>query len=136
MASFMLSHFSYFLFSHLAMLAEVTRVQETTATMEATHVAAMLTAETSTREPIVVRDSATLYERDVENQAALAEREALDKVSRVEVENATLLASAHEDAEGLARKFALFEDNLAAEHRAREVSERERREQFEELTLL
>jgi hypothetical protein len=136
MASFMLSHFSYVLFLHLAMLAEVTRVRETTATTEAAHVAAMLPAETSTRERIVVQDSAALCVKDAENQAALAEREALDRVSRVEVENTMLLASAHEDAEGLARKFALLEDKLAAEHRAREVSERERREQFEELTLL
>jgi hypothetical protein len=47
-----------------------------------------------------------------------------------------VLASAHEDAEGLARKIALLEDELAVEHRAWEVSEREHREQFDELTLL
>jgi hypothetical protein len=52
------------------------------------------------------------------------------------MENATLLASTSEDSEGLARKIALLEDELAVELRAQEVSEREHREQFQELTLL
>jgi hypothetical protein len=52
------------------------------------------------------------------------------------VANATALASTREDVEGLARKITLLEDELAAELQAREVSERERREQFKELTLL
>jgi hypothetical protein len=46
------------------------------------------------------------------------EREALERVSRVEVENAMMLASAHEDAEGLARKVALHKDELTVVHRA------------------
>jgi hypothetical protein len=46
-----------------------------------------------------------------------------------------VLASARDDAEGFARKVALFEDELAAEHRVREVSERGCQEQFEKLTL-
>jgi hypothetical protein len=54
----------------------------------------------------------------------------------VKVENAAALASAHEDVEGFIQKIALLEGELAAEHRAREVSERECREQFEEFTLL
>jgi septin family protein len=75
----------------------------------------------------------------------------------VEAENAATLASAREDAEGLARKIALLEGELAEERWARElaevsshgfsdtvtdaecwreVSERERRVQFKELTLL
>jgi hypothetical protein len=61
----------------------------------------------------------------VEDWTALAEREALETMSRVEVENAMMLASAHEDAEGLVRKIVLLEGELAAEHQAREVSERE-----------
>jgi hypothetical protein len=40
-------------------------------------------------------------------------------VPRVEVENATVLASAHENTEGLARKVALLEDELAAKRWAR-----------------
>jgi hypothetical protein len=61
----------------------------------------------------------------VEDWTALAEREALETMSRVEVENAMMLASAHEDAEGLVRKIVLLEGELVAEHQARDVSERE-----------
>jgi hypothetical protein len=48
-----------------------------------------------------VQDSATLRVKDAKDQAALAEREALERVSSVEAENATPLASTREDAEGL-----------------------------------
>jgi hypothetical protein len=82
------------------------------------------------------RDSTTLHVNDVEYQATLAEREALERVSRSRVENAMALASTREDTEGLARKIALLEDDLAAEHWAQEASEREHRAHFEELTLL
>jgi hypothetical protein len=41
----------------------------------------------------------------------------------VETENATALASAHEDVEGLVRKVTLLEGELAEAHRAREVAE-------------
>jgi hypothetical protein len=54
----------------------------------------------------------------------------------VEVGNAMALASAHEDAKGLARKVVLLEDELTVEHWAREVFERENRAYFKELTLL
>jgi hypothetical protein len=75
----------------------------------------------------------------------------------MEVKNATALASACEDAEGLVRKITLLEGDLAQERQARkwaeenshglsdvaadakcrwEVSEREHREQFEEFNLL
>jgi hypothetical protein len=78
-------------------------------------------------------DRATLHVMDAEDRATLVERVALEKVSRVEAENAVVLASAHEDAEGFVRKIAQLEQ---FEVDAREVSERERREQFEELALL
>jgi hypothetical protein len=105
----------------------------------------------------VVWGSATLCIKYAEDRAALAEREARERESRVEVENVVSLASAHEDAEGLLRKIALLEGELAEERRAWELveenscglpdvaadaerrwelSEREHREQFEELTLL
>jgi hypothetical protein len=60
----------------------------------------------------------------------------LEWVLKVEAETATTLAYACEDVEGFARKIALLEDELAAERWARQVSKRERREQFEELNLL
>jgi hypothetical protein len=58
-----------------------------------------------------------------------------ERTSWVEAENATALASTHEDAEGFVRKIALLEDELAVGHQAREVSERERGSQFKELSL-
>jgi hypothetical protein len=119
-----------------AMLAEVTQAQEVAVALEVTRVAAMLAAETSTREAAVAWDNTVLRVNDAEDQATLAEREALKRVSRAEVENAATLASASEDAEGFACKIAFLEDELAMECQAREVSEREHREQFMELTLL
>jgi hypothetical protein len=70
----------------------------------------------------------------VEDRANLVERKALERVSRVEVENAASLASACEDAEGFVRNTTLHEGEV--ERRAQEVSEREHREQYGELTLL
>jgi hypothetical protein len=64
------------------------------------------------------------------------EREAQERVSRAGEENTMALASTHEDAKGFVQKIALLEGDLAAEHQAREVSEGQCREQFEELTLL
>jgi hypothetical protein len=85
------------------------------------------------------------------------ERKAQKRVSRVGAENTVVLASTREDAEGLVQKIALLEGELEEACRAREVpeensrglfdmaadaerrwkvSERERREHFEELTHL
>jgi hypothetical protein len=55
---------------------------------------------------------------------------------RVEAENATVLAFAHEDAKGFVQKIAILEGELVAERQAWEVSKREHRDEFEELTLL
>jgi hypothetical protein len=75
----------------------------------------VLAAKVSAQEAVAAWDSATLHVKDAEDQAGLAEKEALERVSRVEAENTMLLASACEDAEGLAPKVALLEDELAAE---------------------
>jgi hypothetical protein len=66
----------------------------------------------------------------VEDWATLVEREALERVSRVEVENATMLAFAHEDAEGLARKVTLPEDDHTVVRQAQQVSKREHQAHF------
>jgi hypothetical protein len=118
-----------------ALSAEVTRAREVTATAEAAHVVAVLAAEASAQEAVVERDNAALHVKDAEEWAALVEREALEGVSRVEVENTVALAFARDDAEGFVQKISLLEGELVVE-RVREASERERREQFEELTLL
>jgi hypothetical protein len=63
----------------------------------------------------VALDSAALHVKDVEDRAALAEREARERVSIMEVDNAMALASAHEDVEVLVRKIALLQGELAEE---------------------
>jgi hypothetical protein len=120
----------------LALLAMVTQVRESAAAVEVTRIAAMLAAKTSAREASAVWDTAALHVKDAVDRATLAEREALERMSRAKPENAMMLASAHEDAKGLVRKIALLEGELAAERQAGEVSEREHREKFEEHTLL
>jgi hypothetical protein len=87
------------------LLVEVTRAWEAAATAEATRVMVVLPAW----------DSATLLVKDVEDWATLEEREALERVPRVEVENAATLASAHEYAEGFVWKIALLEGELVAD---------------------
>jgi hypothetical protein len=104
--------------------------------VEADRVAVVLVAETFTQEGTAAQDSATLHIKNAEDRATLVEREALELVSWLEVENSTVLASACEDTEGLVWKIALFEDKLTRECWEQKMSEREHRARFEELTLL
>jgi hypothetical protein len=90
-------------------------MREATTTTEAARVAAMLAIETSARAAAVMRDSATLRAKDVNDRAALVERVALERVSRALVENAAVLDSTREDVKGFVRKIALHEDDLAVE---------------------
>jgi hypothetical protein len=145
MASSTLSHPSCVLFPQLlswgsmdvpALLAEVTRAREAATAAEVARVATVLAVETPIREPATAWDSATHRVKDAEDQTALEKREAIERVSRADAENITTLASTHEDVVDFARKIALLEDELVAERRAWEVSEREHQEQFVELTLL
>jgi hypothetical protein len=112
-----------------ALLAEVTRAWEAA-------IAVVFAAESSTQEAVAARDNAALCVKDKEDRAALAERVVLENISRVEAENAKVLASIREDVEGYVQKITLLEGELVVERWAQEVSKRERREQFEELTLL
>jgi hypothetical protein len=105
------------------LLVQVTRAQEVATAVEATHVTSELAIETSAWEAIAAWD---IHVEDVEGRVALAERQALERVSRVEVETVATLAIAHEDAEGFACKIALLEDELTVERQARKVSETER----------
>jgi hypothetical protein len=89
----------------------VTRARGAIDAVEATRATAVLTAETSAQEAAAARDSATLCVKDAKDRAALVEREALEWVSRAEVENSMALASAREDAKGIARKVTLLEDD-------------------------
>jgi hypothetical protein len=93
----------------------------------------------------------------VDDRAALVEREARESVLRVEAKNTAVLAYAREETDGLIQKVTLLEGELAEARWAREVAkenfrglsnvvtdgawqlvvtEREHREQFEELTIL
>jgi hypothetical protein len=103
---------------------------------EAGHATTLLATETSTQQSTAAWDSDSLRIKDAEDRAALAMRDALERVSRVEAENSAVLTSVREDAKGLARKIALLEDELTREHRARETSEREHQSCIKELTLL
>jgi hypothetical protein len=54
--------------------------------------------------------------RDVEYRTALPEREARERLSRVEAMSDVALASAHEEAEGLARRITLLVCEVAEAH--------------------
>jgi hypothetical protein len=58
-------------------------------------------------------DSATIFIKDVKGRTALVEREAQERVLRVETENATALAFSREDEEGLVRKITLLDVEIA-----------------------
>jgi hypothetical protein len=118
------------------LLAELTWLREAIATAGATRATLVLAVETSARGAAAVWDIATLCVKDVEDRASLAQREALEWVSRLEAESATMFACAYEDAEGLSQKVTLLEGELAVEHQAWKMSERDHRAHFKELTLL
>jgi hypothetical protein len=131
-ASFEFPHFVLTLFLHYlswgsvdvpALWAEVTRAREAAVAAEAVGVAVVLAAETSSQEVAVTRDSVVTRVKDVEDRAALTEREARERVSRVEVVSTGVLASAHEEIEGLVWKIVLLEGELAEVLRGREVAE-------------
>jgi hypothetical protein len=82
----------------LVLQAEVTRAWVAAVAVEDALVMAILATETSAHGATVVWDSVALRIKDAEDWATLAEREARERVSRVEVENAVALAYAHEDA--------------------------------------
>jgi hypothetical protein len=52
-------------------------------------------AEASVQEATAVWESATALDKEAEDQAALAEMEAWERVSRMGVENVVVLASTH-----------------------------------------
>jgi hypothetical protein len=134
---------------------EVTQAWEVAAVVEASRVAVVLAAETFGQEVAVAWDSAMIHVKGAEDRATLVERKAWERVLRVEVESTVVLASAHEEVEGLVQKITLLEDELTEVRRAREVAEessrglsdavanaerrwevskREHQEQFEELS--
>jgi hypothetical protein len=71
----------------------------------------------------VAWESTTTLVKDTEDRAALVEREAWERVSRVEAESAVALVSTREEVEGLVRKVTLLEGEHTKALRAREVAE-------------
>jgi hypothetical protein len=65
----------------------------------------VLSTKASAQVATTIQDIVALHVKDAEDRATLAEREARERVSRMEVENATVLAS------------------LREEHRARQLAE-------------
>jgi hypothetical protein len=92
--------------------AEGAWVWEAAIAVEVTHVVVVLAAEASAQEAAAARDSVVVLIKDAEDQATLVEREVWERVSRVEAENATVLAYAREDVENLVWKIALLKGEL------------------------
>jgi hypothetical protein len=92
---------------------EVTRAWEVVVAAEAAHVTVVRAAEGFAQEPAMARESAMALVWEVEARATLVEREAWERVSRVEVESDVVLASAHGEVEDLARRISLLEGELA-----------------------
>jgi hypothetical protein len=69
---------------------------------------ALLEELTRAWEAAAAWDGTVVHIRDAEDRVALVEREAWERVSRVETGNATVLAFAHENAEGFVRKVAFL----------------------------
>jgi hypothetical protein len=111
--------------------AEVTQAGEVASTAETAYVTAVLDAETSAQEAATAWDRAVIHVKDAEDWAALVEREARERVSRVEAENAIMLASTHKDAECLVRKITLIEGELVEVRWAPEVAEENSRGLFD-----
>jgi hypothetical protein len=95
-----------------ALQAEVTQAWEVDRAAEAARIMVVLAVETSAQEAATTRDSAMIFVKDVKDWAALAEREARERVSRVEADSTMVLVSTHEEAGGLAWKIALLKDEL------------------------
>jgi hypothetical protein len=126
-----LSSLLFLLLQHLSrdsanvsmLYVEVTQAWEAAAIAEAARTTVVLAAETFAQEAATARGSAMILVKDAEDQAALVEREAQERVSWVEADSVVMLASTHEEAEGFVRKIVLLKGELAEVHRAREVAE-------------
>jgi hypothetical protein len=91
----------------------VTREREASVAMEATRIIVVHAAKASTQEAAVAGESVVALVKDAEDRATLAKGETWERVPTMEVESATTLAYAHEEAEGLARRIAPLKGELA-----------------------
>lgn len=72
--------------------------------------------KTSAQETTTTWESTVSLIRDAEDWAALAKREARERVSNMEAESAVALAYASEEAEGIVRRVSILEGELAEAH--------------------
>jgi hypothetical protein len=77
--------------------------------MEVARAMAVCAAEAFAQEATATRGSTVAFFKEVEDWAALIEREAQERVLRMEAESAAVLAFAHGKAEGFARSISLLE---------------------------
>jgi hypothetical protein len=75
---------------------------EATATIEPARATMVCAVEASAQEAIAAQESTMTLIKKVEDLAAQAEREAWERVSRMEVESVAVLCSAHVESEVLA----------------------------------
>jgi hypothetical protein len=97
-------------------------VREATIAKEATRVAMVHAMEAFGQEATAARESTAALVRDPE---------ARETAMGVEVESAVVLASAHEEAEDLARRIALLEGELAEVRQARDMAKENSRGSFD-----
>jgi hypothetical protein len=81
---------------------EVIRAWEAIVATEATHTTEVCATEVSSQGLTATGEGITALVMDAEDRAAQAVREAWERVSRVEAESTTALASAREEAKGFA----------------------------------
>jgi hypothetical protein len=91
---------------------EVIQAREAAVTTVAACATVIRATEASAQEVTVVRESAVTFVKEVEDRAALTEREARERVSWMEAESAATLTSAHREAKGFARRITLLEGEL------------------------
>jgi hypothetical protein len=97
-------------------------VREDTVTVEAARAVVAHVVETSAQEAAMTWDGTAVWVKHAEDRAALMEREAQERVSRVEEECTVTLASACEETETPFRKIALLEGELVEVCRAHKVT--------------
>jgi hypothetical protein len=102
---------------------EVIWAREAATTVEVTHVAAVHAVEAFARDAAAASESTADLAIEAEVQAALAEREAQERVLRMEADSATALTSAQGEAEMFTQRIALLEGELTEARQVQDMAE-------------
>jgi hypothetical protein len=92
---------------------EVIQVRVAAIATEAARAAVVHSAKASAKGVTMAQENIMTLIKDAEDWAALADREARDRMLRLEVESATSFASPHGEVEDFARRIAYLEGELA-----------------------